>query len=634
MARFCTVALAVLCSLVVANSALATNLSHGHVTLAVARHARIEALVTFKGRITGTATRSVAIERLERGRWTSIATGRADPRGRFSLTWIARKPAGLARLRAVAGLGSHVGAASQVRSLVLRPHRGSAVTVSAKTQILAPTEVSTTPAPGKAGTLTYSGGNAVNVGQIVAIAASPQVPDGFLGEVTSVTTTGGQTVAQTRPASLLEAVPEASVDEEIPAPAAQLRRSATRALKAAAESAITCQGSASATVTPNVSFSTSLHLSGHWSILHGLQSVALTAGANAQASLAVDVQGSGSCSLTPVTVFQFPGPSAGFFVGPVPVYIASEIKVKVEASVTVDATSHASVGGGFSATAGLEWNKGKGFAPIENFTPSFTYTAPTLSANAEVTAAVTPTIDVLLYGVAGPELSLQAGLDLKADTSSDPWWTLSAPVEVDGKLTIPQLGISSPSLHIYSHSFKLADAGGPFGPAVTFDGSPGTDSPPSTLGPFTMLPFGTDPSDEGTETTQVDGPTGSIGFDSPLIHDLVGSYWATWSNGYTGDVYEQDNSDLDGNYNVTITLPPDTGAFYLYAEPNIFDDFSITATSNDSTTSGATNVYGDSGAQYFGFYARCGTTISSITVSDTGGDSALAVGEFGIAQAC
>ena len=167
--------------------------------------------------------------------------------------------------------------------------------------------------------------------------------------------------------------------------------------------------------------------------------------------------------------------------------------------------------------------------------------------------------------------------------------------------------------------------------SIVFDGSPGTVAPPATLGPYTMQAFGTDPTAEGTIESQVTGPTGTIDFDSPLQHDLVGDYWATWSNGYAGDVYEDDSELPDGDFEITVTLPADTGAFYAYAEPNLFEDFDMSASAQDGPSSGNITVAGDSGAQYFGFYATCGHSIKSVTYTDSGGDTAMAIGEFGIA---
>jgi hypothetical protein len=169
---------------------------------------------------------------------------------------------------------------------------------------------------------------------------------------------------------------------------------------------------------------------------------------------------------------------------------------------------------------------------------------------------------------------------------------------------------------------------------ITFDGSPGTGEPPATLGPYSMTAFGPDSQPLGDGATGVSDPAGTIGFTPTLRHDKVGgtcdaiSCWATWSNGYTGDVY--DTTVVDGDRTqITITLPAGTKAFYFYAEPNQFAVLSVEATAQDGTTSGPISVDGSSGAKYFGFYATGATTLESITVT-TSDTSGFAIGEFGI----
>jgi hypothetical protein len=171
-------------------------------------------------------------------------------------------------------------------------------------------------------------------------------------------------------------------------------------------------------------------------------------------------------------------------------------------------------------------------------------------------------------------------------------------------------------------------------PPIVFDGSPGTGAPPSTLGPYTMTAFGADPQPvcpaEGSIVTGVTDPAGTIGFTPALRHDRATiSCWATWSHGYRGDVY--DNTSAADPTQITITLPTGTRAFYFYAEPNVFDVFNVTATAQDGTTSGPVPVQGNSGAQYFGFYATGTLNLASITVTTTADALGLAVGEFGIA---
>ncbi|MBV8462233.1 MAG: hypothetical protein JO368_02990, partial [Acidimicrobiales bacterium] len=116
-----------------------------------------------------------------------------------------------------------------------------------------------------------------------------------------------------------------------------------------------------------------------------------------------------------------------------------------------------------------------------------------------------------------------------------------------------------------------------------------------------------------------------------LTHHTIGDGWTTWSNGYAGDVYAVPMGFKPKGHKVTIVLPPKTKAFYLYAEGQEFGDADITATAEPGkVSSGPLVVYGQGGAQYFGFYSNGGSTsIKSVTVActDTQG---MAVGEFGI----
>jgi hypothetical protein len=150
-----------------------------------------------------------------------------------------------------------------------------------------------------------------------------------------------------------------------------------------------------------------------------------------------------------------------------------------------------------------------------------------------------------------------------------------------------------------------------------------------------MIPFRTDSPALDTSVTGVTGPTetlspagslptGSVSFSSSLKHTRIGDQWATWSNGYQGDVY------VSYAQSVTINLPASANAFYFYAEPNQFATLSFSATTADGTTSGAVPVNGSGGAQYFGFYTTGAAPLQTITVA-TSDPTGFAIGEFGIA---
>src|SRR5688572_3148748 len=83
----------------------------------------------------------------------------------------------------------------------------------------------------------------------------------------------------------------------------------------------------------------------------------------------------------------------------------------------------------------------------------------------------------------------------------------------------------------------------------------GTANPPGTLGGYVVSSY--DP--------------GAIG---GAYQTQVGVGWATWGQGYTGNVYVSPN----GSQPLTLTLSGDVGAVYFYMEPNQFANFTMTAT--------------------------------------------------------
>ena len=172
-----------------------------------------------------------------------------------------------------------------------------------------------------------------------------------------------------------------------------------------------------------------------------------------------------------------------------------------------------------------------------------------------------------------------------------------------------------------SSGFQSVNAG------IVFDGSLGTNAPPGTVGGYTMTPFAPDGRPEFNFETQVDVPSicrKTIDFSIPADHRVVGSSWATWSHGYTGDVY------FVNGQTITITLPTKTNAFYLYVEPNNFGLFSVEAAANDGTTSGPILVNGAAGATGFAFYTVGSCNLTSITITVDPYASGFGVGEFGI----
>ena len=150
---------------------------------------------------------------------------------------------------------------------------------------------------------------------------------------------------------------------------------------------------------------------------------------------------------------------------------------------------------------------------------------------------------------------------------------------------------------------------------------------------YSMLAFGPDSQPVSTSVTKVRGPsepltpsgtrsTGLVNFSPGLEHCLVGGCWATWSNGYAGDVYDATSGSIK------LTVPAHANAFYFYVEPNKFTTFTMSATTSSGTTSGPIPVDGYAGARYFGFYTTGAASLKTITVT-SGDPTGFAVGEFG-----
>lgn len=166
--------------------------------------------------------------------------------------------------------------------------------------------------------------------------------------------------------------------------------------------------------------------------------------------------------------------------------------------------------------------------------------------------------------------------------------------------------------------------------------STGTGVPPTVLGPYALIPFpvGYDDPRSGF-VNDVPAPIGGqVVFSSAMEILPVGAGWGSWSHGFSGDVYAVDLAILNANnqYEVTLSLPPETGAFLFYAEPAFDGLFTITAQLDDGTTL-SQDIEGIGGAAGFGFWASIGASLSSISILSDIPNVDFALGEFNIGRA-
>ena len=161
----------------------------------------------------------------------------------------------------------------------------------------------------------------------------------------------------------------------------------------------------------------------------------------------------------------------------------------------------------------------------------------------------------------------------------------------------------------------------------------GTAAPPSTLGPYAMTPFNTTPQaaiDDFTNgITSIPGSpiAGTLGIAPGVTKYTAGDTWnSPWAHGYTGPIYFTDQASA------TLTLPPNTHAFYFYSQGNNYGINNFTVTTNNGGSSGTVSVLTDpetDGATGFAFNATAGETITSITINVPNA-LGFAVGEFGV----
>ena len=394
----------------------------------------------------------------ERGRgWRGIAhTELSGSRRLFALRWRAPSSAGRVTIRVALVLGRRTLARSSP----------STVSVSLHPAVIASGKIASLPQPGRAGNVVIKGAADVRPGQVLAVGYSAHTPDGFLGKVVKVTHSGGDAVVQTAPATLAQAVGNGNLDLATLAQVSggNATDSGIRAHAASASlfnpdliNSISCSAGAALAVTPSVSVSVTPSLLASFSFFGGLTSASFSLTGTATASLALQASANASCMLPSTPLLREPLHIRTFagLVGGVPVVVVLQGQVYADANIGATAALTTDVSASASITGGISYNHGK-FSPI--FTgpnQDFQFNAPTVSATGTAQAHIEPALQMLLYGVAGPQLGVKTGLDFSASSTSDPWWSLDAPLSIEASLVAPILDLDSPDLTLYSHTFPL-----------------------------------------------------------------------------------------------------------------------------------------------------------------------------------
>lgn len=415
----------------------------------------------------------VSIQQQTAGRWVTRAQrSLAAHQSAFVLTLrVPKSAAGSLVLRVAAFRGSQLAASSRVR----------AVAVKLPVVVIKPRSVTSVPAPGTAGRVRLVGHQNVKTGDVIASGSGPATPFGFLGRADSVHYRGADTVVQAHPISLIDAVPAGTLNAALASTASYRKAKAANAFNQNIGKAISCQDGGQVGLTGSVGLSATANLSAHWSWWEfGVTTASFTGTVTASASLDAVDSAKVSCKLanTPLLAHPINLPSIDVQVGPVPVVITPQVQLYIEADANAGASISAGVHGSLSATAGLRWDHGN-ISPIGSDGSTFGFDGPSVQGSAHLGGKLIPSLDLLLYGIAGPRASFSAGLSLDADINRTPWWKLTAPLEFDAALVVPDLNLSTPNLKVFGHTFTLAQASGPFGPPPPPPLPPPLAPPPS-----------------------------------------------------------------------------------------------------------------------------------------------------------
>lgn len=147
---------------------------------------------------------------------------------------------------------------------------------------------------------------------------------------------------------------------------------------------------------------------------------------------------------------------------------------------------------------------------------------------------------------------------------------------------------------------------------------------------FNLTPVPNGAEAVGTDLSTLNSPLGEIGFSPSVNKRQIGNGWLTWSNGYQGEVYF-----TNGVPTLDIKLP-NLAAFDFYAEPDVFNPFTISAVAQSGKTSDVLSqvVNGNAGAKYFGFYSDDPLDlIQSIQITADPGSNGFAIAQMRGAKA-
>jgi hypothetical protein len=198
------------------------------------------------------------------------------------------------------------------------------------------------------------------------------------------------------------------------------------------------RGSLSAAVVPD------LRLTRAGGRIRSVRAVATLSGSS---DIAIDATGGASCGLGETPVATWFAPPIRFIAGPVPVVVVPKITIYVSAEVRAAGAGSTRVHGSLAATAGLRYD-GRVHG-ISRFSQRLSAEPPAVRSEASGDVRLTPSLELRVYGLAGPRFDFGTGLQFDAG----PPRAMSLPVELKAGLELPGLDVGP--LTVLSRSIPL-----------------------------------------------------------------------------------------------------------------------------------------------------------------------------------
>ena len=163
-----------------------------------------------------------------------------------------------------------------------------------------------------------------------------------------------------------------------------------------------------------------------------------------------------------------------FFIGPVPVVLVPKIELYLTAGGEIRAKVDFAASQSATAQVGSRWTKASGWKDISGFNIGGQVSAPTFAGSLNPRVGLRTTASFTLYGVAGPEATLEGGVKLDVASPRNPNWIVGGFLKgtLGFRVKLPVLGtLASYSTTLFDTSKELArSANTP--PTLTLSGTP------------------------------------------------------------------------------------------------------------------------------------------------------------------